>query len=323
MKEKSRFIKTWVAIMLPTITFFSLFSISHAQNTEVVASVSVFPKATIECKPDVLSTESGVEWINCFIELEGASINNIDITTVKLSVVGLPGSIPADPSFKVIDDFDSDGKLDLQVRFNKTVADSLWFSHFPPKTFTFILSGLVQPFPFSGSDVIQTISPCSTGKAKFTQIGLLKADKPTKGKLNTIDDVDLSIYSQDFSHFSGFFLCQNRLIGNAAFYTTGYLNVPKTANFFRMPIHYIDKQPVRISVLFKEFDDCVATSDLIHCSGSGRLMIWNEGTRQWDGFDLKTLRFDIVDKKATIEGGDFWNDILSVENIQMGRITIK
>ena len=325
MKEKVRLVKTWVAMLLPIIIFFSLLSVSYAQtNTDITASVSTLPGAKIECKPDILSAGSDVEWINCFIELEGANAQNIDFQSLTLAVDGLNSSLSPDPSFKVFNDFDDDGELDLQIRFNRTIADSLWFSHFNlPQTFTLVLTGSVQNFPFSGSDTIQIISPCSTEKAKYTQMGLLKADKPTKGNLNVIGNIDLSLYSQDFSHFSGFFLCKDRLIGNAAFYTTGDLNVPKTANFFRIPIHYLDKQPVRISVLFKEFDDCVANSGIVHCSGSGKLIVWNEGTREWEGFDLKTLRFDIVNGKAKIEGGDFWNDIFSVENIQMGRITVK
>lgn len=318
--------KKMVALSLLPALFLFLISFSNAQNqVNIPAIINVNPSATIVCEPHVLSIGSGVQWINCFIELDGADVNNIDISTVRLGVVGLSGKIPADTSFgKVIGDFDHDGKPDLQVRFSRATADSLWFSKsLPPKDFTLALGGNVGVFSFGGNDIIQIVQRCSTGKVKYTQIGLLKADKPTKGNLNVIDDVDLSIYSQEFSHFSGFFLCRDRLIGNAAFYTTGYLNVPKTANFFRIPIKYIDKQPVRISVLFDKFDDCVGNSNKVHCSGSGKLIIWNEGTREWDGFDLKTLRFDIVNGKAKIEGGNFWNDILSVENIQMGRITIK
>lgn len=74
--------------------------------------------ATVEINPDTVNLKSKGNWISCYIELPPEyDPNDIDITTVTMSRE--TSSVPAETSPYEVGDFDSDGILDLMVKFDR------------------------------------------------------------------------------------------------------------------------------------------------------------------------------------------------------------
>jgi hypothetical protein len=312
-------VKLGIAILLPLIFFFASVSYVISQQ-DIPATLSVVPSSTIECKPDVLTKNSNLQWINCFIEFSNAPVSSIDITTVQLSVVSLTGDINAAPSFFIIGDFDHDGVPDAQVRFNRTLADQLWFnSAILPTTFNLKISGKANSIPFLGSDTITVVKTPVTQFSRYIQI-----NSGDGGTLNKIEGVNLQNYAPSSIAFSGYFVSQidPRIFGVNAFYSQGTLAVSKTINLLLFSYTFVEKQPLTIGAFMTRYDNCFgnSTTSEVSCDGSGMLIVHNKKTGVTDTVQLNVMRFEIKNFKAKIEGGNFWNDKFSVENIPITNI---
>jgi hypothetical protein len=71
--------------------------------------------ATIDIDPDTLNLKSEGEWITCYIELpESYDVNDINVSTILLN-----DTVPVELHPTGIGDYDSDGILDLMVKFDR------------------------------------------------------------------------------------------------------------------------------------------------------------------------------------------------------------
>ena len=72
-------------------------------------------EANVEMDPDTLNLDSRGEWITSYFELpEGYYLDDINVSTILLNE-----TIPAAPHPTLVGDYDSDGVLDLMVKFNR------------------------------------------------------------------------------------------------------------------------------------------------------------------------------------------------------------
>ncbi len=279
------------------------------EHGDVKAHVNVFPGATIDCRPDVLNLQSK-DYITCFIELEGANAEDIDISKVRLSVEGKIGFVKAElnPNLSYLDDYDYDGIQDLMVKFNRTKVENFFIDLINPTNFDFIVSGYAKGFPFSGNDTILVTNPSAIKLVRYIQIGNQELGN---GKINHIESLDLSSYSTTFTHFNGYFFTTSpTLHGFSSFYSQG-----KIKNKFLGFTYY---KPVTVLAQMDELEECYAFDNTVHCEGKGFLII-NSKLK----FILDSFNFDIKDKKATIVGGEYFSDRLSVTDIPVNKITIK
>lgn len=79
--------------------------------------------ATVDIDPDTLNLKmKGNKWITAYIEFpEPYNVNEINVSTVRL------GTVPAELRPVEIGDYDSDGILDLMVKFDaSSVIDYIW-----------------------------------------------------------------------------------------------------------------------------------------------------------------------------------------------------
>jgi len=265
-----------VALLLPILTFLLLVSVSYAYvNNQIQATVTVNPKPTIYCTPITLTVGSSVQWIYCFTELVGADVHDINPANVFLNVVGKLGSVQADPFFSQFGDFDSDGQTEIMLRFSRASADSNWFSGLTQTTqFTFNLTGSVRGFPFSGPSPILVITTATA--CPFARYYQLNAPDIGDAKINWLygDWFNYKNYTPTYLHFSGYFYnLGNRFSGSSAFYSEGYLKVEKVYNYILFQRKVIENQPVKISVVTRNYNDCYcnSTTSEVHCEGPALL----------------------------------------------------
>jgi len=126
--------------------------------------------ATIDIDPDTLNLNSKGRWITCYIELpEGYDVRDIDLSTVVLE-----GTVYAESRPTRVGDHDSDGILDLMVKFDRSQVAGLLE---PAEEVTITVEGEVGDTRFSGTDTIRVIDKGKKGKDK---------DKGKKDKNGTL-----------------------------------------------------------------------------------------------------------------------------------------
>jgi len=120
--------------------------------------------ATIDVNPATLNLRSKGKWITAYIELpEGYDVNDVNVSTILLN-----GTVPAEIHPTDIGDEDSDGILDLMVKFDRSEVISyilanvnltkLFEERFMNITLT-ITGCLNDDVPFQGSDTVKIIMP--------------------------------------------------------------------------------------------------------------------------------------------------------------------
>jgi hypothetical protein len=299
-------------VLLPILISLALVISVNAlkqDNSELKAHVNVFPTGIIDCRPDVLNLKSKGKYVTCFIELESADVKDIDISTVRLSIVGKSGFVQSEPSPTYLNDYDYDGRQDLMVKFNRTKVENFFTGLINPEYFDFNVSGYAKGFPFFGVDKILVTNPAAIKLVTYFQI---ESKELGKGKINHIETLDLTNYATTFNHFSGdFFVTDSRLHGYSSFYFQG-----KVKNKFLGITYY---KPVTVLAQFDELEDCYAFDNTVHCEGKGFLIIKPGRTK----LTLDSFSFDIKDNKVTIAGGKYFSDLLSVVDVPVNIIRIK
>ena len=303
--------KLGIVLMLPILISLALATSTNAsqEHSELNAYVNVFPVSPVDCRPDVLNLKSKGKYVTCFIELYGADVKDINISSVRLSIWSKPGSIEAELSPSYIDDYDYDGIQDLMVKFNRTRVENFFEGLINPTEFIFVVSGNVKNYPFSGNDTILVTKPSAIKLVRYIQID---SQELGNGKINHIESLDLSSYSTTFTHFNGYFFTTSpTLHGYSSFYFQG-----KIKNKFLGFTYY---KPVTVLAQMDELEECYAFDDTVHCEGKGFLIIRPSGKK----FILDSFSFDIKDNKATIVGGEYFSDLLSVTDVPVNKIKIK
>src|SRR3989338_8902032 len=164
----------------------------------VVAYVNktVVLPAMVDCRPNPLSVGSQIEWINCFIEMNEGSVNDINMSTISLAVVDKSDVSYPDLSFSHIGDYDLDSIEDLQIRFNRGEMDEKYFTDIMgEETFTFLLnvSGGISPsLLFDGITNFTVIKPPEKLFGKY----MINSTSSSKGVIHKIPHLDLN----DFNH---------------------------------------------------------------------------------------------------------------------------
>jgi hypothetical protein len=323
--EKSKKRALVVALLLPIFILVSV-SVSHAfVNNQIQASVTVNPKPSIYCNPTTLTKGSSVQWIYCFTELIGADVHDIDPANVFLTIPGKSGSVQADTSFKQFGDFNSNGQTEIMLRFSRASADSLWFNSLTQNTpLTFSQTGTVKGFPFSGTSPIFVIINKTVSFAQYFQINAPDIGGATVNWIFGPSWFNYTKYTPSYLHFSGYFSNSKNLFGISTFYSEGTVKMEKTLNYILFTRTFTVDQPVTITVNFKSYSDCTAdpVTKNVHCQGPGTLLINKVGTGQTTAIDLSNLMFDITNYKATIQGGNVFNEIFKVSGITMTNIYI-
>lgn len=128
---------------------------SESGDAYIVFGQLIKIDANIDFEPDTLHLKSKAKWMTCYIELpEGYSVDDIDISTVTLSVDGAD-PIYAQISPTKIGDYDKDGISDLMVKFDRSsihsvapVGDAVPFE---------VSGGLYSEEKFSGMDYVRVI----------------------------------------------------------------------------------------------------------------------------------------------------------------------
>jgi len=328
--DKTKYTKELAFGMLPLFIFSLLASSIVLAQTGIDASVSVKPIPGIQCKPDVLTINSKVEWIYCFLSFENAPSSDIDLSTVYLSVDGKPGSILADQSYFHLGDFLNVGGEQAIVRFSRADADSNWFLEppIPPsRTFTLTVSGNLKTsgFAFSGKDTILVKKTAEKTFVAYTPFNISKS-----GTILKFEGLDLDKYVPRYNNFNGHFNMGGdpTISGINGFYSSGTISTPYTFNFLGIDITLFKKVTYQLAALFEKYDDCSIVEAVpiknskVHCEGSGALIIVNQNTGQYIRKVMETMRFDIEDGKALVEGGHIWNDMFSVKDISIRYIRV-
>jgi hypothetical protein len=307
-------------ITLPILAFFILFTVINAEQSHdqtITASTAIHPNATVYCEPRIVNLNS-VGYLTCFIELEGADASDIDVSTVEVSVKGKAGSVNAELSPTLIDDFNFNGISDLMVEFKiSDISNNIFASFTTPAYFDFVLSGIAKGFDFSGVDVLYVIKPNAVKLVRYLR---LDARDLGYGELNRLDGLNLTDHVATFNDFRGYFFLtsDSKLHGQSTFYFQGNVKTQQNLNFFGLKFSRKLTTPIRVLAFMDEMKDCFAFDQYVHCDGSGYLLI-KPGKR----VDLNHFTFEIKDGKAKIEGGEFFNDILSVTDIPITNIKIK
>ena len=105
--------------------------------------------ATMDINPDTLNLKSKGKWITCYIELpEGYDVFDIDVSTIMMNDTILAELHPTE-----IGDYDTDGVLDLMVKFDRQEVIALLGAG----EATLAITGEVSGIPFEGSDTIRVI----------------------------------------------------------------------------------------------------------------------------------------------------------------------
>ena len=78
-------------------------------------------EAEIDIDPDTLNLKNKGKWITCYIELpDGLDAADIDVSTIMLN-----GEVQAEPRPAKIGDYDSDGVIDLMVKFDRSAVQQI------------------------------------------------------------------------------------------------------------------------------------------------------------------------------------------------------
>lgn len=301
-----------------SILFFIFVSVIYAQfDTEIIATVITNPAANTDCKPDAFTIGSKLEWINCFIELSGVDVSEIDLSTVKMRL----GSeeVLADQFFSNVDDFDMDGEKDLQVRFDRDAVEiDLFGSPSSTTSFEVEVIGEAKGFPFIGKDSILVVVP----ENRFVRYIQFNSSTIVKGKVKVLGEINMTQFVLSDTRFNGFFTqAGNNLLGSSNLFIEGHILVPRTVNFFFFTFTFNERQNIVGLAKFSKYLDCfINNTDRIFCEGEGSLLVRNKKIGTTSEFELPTLRFDLIDGKVLIEGGDIWNDLLSASDIGINRI---
>ena len=177
-RDNSRRVR--VVLILPILTLF-LISLAYATSfpADLFARVFVQPSARIDCRPYTFNLRTRSGYVTCYIEIDGASVEDIDVSSVKLSISSKPGYyVYAEPRTR-IRDYDEDGLPELKVKFNRTKIKEI--IELPPISFgdqTLRIIGNVDEFQFEGLDTIRVIKiPIVTSgwrESKGTKIEVLE-----------------------------------------------------------------------------------------------------------------------------------------------------
>lgn len=319
MKEE---MNVQLSVAIGLVLFFVLFSFASANNNDILATLQVATASKIDCKPDSLTIGSNLEWINCFIELENADVSDIDLSTVKLEVVGKVGEVFADPSFSNFDDFDFDGEPDLQVRFDREmVVDTFFFDVFATTPFTLEVSGMIGAFDFSGTDPLLLVKP---PQKLFTRF-IVNSTISKQSKVNNLPVVNLSKFQLSSVSFDGYFLSEGDpvLRGMSRVYVRGNLFVEKTIRLILFNFTFTERQPILATAFITTYEDCSVTdSENVYCEGTGFVLGENKKTGERFREELNKMIVEIKNRRGKLEGGEFWNDIFSATNIPIETIRV-
>ena len=110
---------TFQSPFIPNSAIINQAIFSHWEFTAEAGEVQLISEpATIDIHPDTLNLKSKGNWITCYIELpQDHSPTDIDVSTVLLAVGN--DTIASEMSPTEIGDYDSDGILDLMVKFDR------------------------------------------------------------------------------------------------------------------------------------------------------------------------------------------------------------
>lgn len=107
--------------------------------------------ATVDIDPNTLNVKSGGKTITSYIELPVG----FDVSNIKVSSIRLNGTIPAQARPTEINDHNSNGVLDLMVKFDRQAVKNLFNSDGLKQIE--ITGSLLDGTPFKGSDTIKVI----------------------------------------------------------------------------------------------------------------------------------------------------------------------
>ncbi len=127
----------------------------------------------VDIDPDTLNPDSEGNYVMAYIELPpGYEVADIDVSTVTLEVVGVHGSVRAEPSPTEVADHDADGIPDRMVKFSREAVVALLDGR--TGDITFRVTGEVSGSAFAGTDSITLLQ--SDGGAEDAQSAA--ADEP-------------------------------------------------------------------------------------------------------------------------------------------------
>lgn len=110
---------------------------------------------TIDFDPDTLNLESEGKVVTVYIELpEGYNVSQIDVSSIRLN-----GTVPALVKPTEIGDYDSDGILDLMVKFDRASVIALFDGKTVPGNYMIEVTGTWAGIRFEGTVMIRVISP--------------------------------------------------------------------------------------------------------------------------------------------------------------------
>jgi hypothetical protein len=116
-----------------------------------LAKFSAGLKATIDLDPDTLNLRSKGKWVTAYIEFpEGYSVNEIDVSTVKLN-----NKVPAELKPTSVGDQDKDGVADRMVKFDRAGVQSILE---PGEEVEIKITGAFDGKAFEGIGTIRVIS---------------------------------------------------------------------------------------------------------------------------------------------------------------------
>lgn len=319
-----------VLIAIPFLIFSFLALAATFAQENIDATVAVAPIAHLDCVPDVLFVDSSVQWINCFITIDNGDVNDIDPSSVHLGVLSNSCNIPADLNNFIVQDTHR-----VFVRFSRNAADSSCFG--PPTSttdFTLVVSGLLNNLPFAPTDDLLYLKSCSEGHVHQ----LLANVSTNAGKINVLNTNSLSLDAYTPKRFSlnGFFDCRpsGRIIGDMKFFTSGTFKEEVELKLFSWKIKLFNRiRPVQISVVLETLDNCFGvpeptsnkptTATFMQCIGKGTLFIDKEQPFGRERISLNNLMIQINGTKATIKGGNIFNDKIDVDNLVVSKTNIK
>jgi hypothetical protein len=153
-------------------------TISPGETKTVTAYVTTFISAitpisaTVDIDPNTLNLKSYGEWITGYIELpEGYDVADIDVSSILLN-----DTIPAEADPICIDDYDSDGILDLMVKFDRANVISYVVANINiaklneegSMIITLTVTGTLNDGTlFEGSDTIRILRPRGGARNSF------------------------------------------------------------------------------------------------------------------------------------------------------------
>ena len=151
--------------MLPGDSQEILFAIEIGQGSNRIASIAALQAQTrallamltppirsadVTLEPRAIQLASHAPWLTAYIEPIGFDVASIDPASVLLA-----GSVHADPKFATIGDHDSDGILDLMLKFRRESVDPL----LTPGSVRLELSGtLITGERFAGADTVRVLA---------------------------------------------------------------------------------------------------------------------------------------------------------------------